>query len=228
MNERFIVMLDDVNITITKQQLDQFERYFQELITWNNKLNLTSITEQYEVYLKHFFDSICLVKAVKLKNQTLLDVGSGAGFPSIPLKIMFPSLQITILDALKKRIDFLQELSDKLEIDVTLMHGRAEEYDQREQYDIVTARAVANLQILSELCLPFVKVNGLFLAMKGPNYQTEIDASHHALKELNGNVEEIITYPIEELDRTIIKIRKQKETPTKYPRRYKKIKSKPL
>lgn len=228
MNERFVAMLEELNISISKQQLEQFKRYFEELISWNKKLNLTSITDQYEVYVKHFYDSICLVKSVTLSNQTILDVGSGAGFPSIPLKILFPSLQITILDALKKRIDFLQVLADKLEINVTLIHGRAEEFDKREYYDIVTARAVANLQMLSELCLPFVKVNGFFLSMKGPNYQTEVDASQHALQELNGEIEAIVSYPIEQLDRTIIKIRKTNVTPSKYPRRYKKIKSKPL
>lgn len=228
MDERFVAMLEELGIIVSEQQLNQFRLYYRELIAWNKKLNLTSITEQHEVYIKHFFDSLCLIKATDLEHQTLLDVGSGAGFPSIPLKIMFPSLQITILDALKKRIDFLEVLADKLAIDVTLIHGRAEEFDQREEFDIVTARAVANLQILSELCLPFVRIDGLFLAMKGPNFQTEVEASNHALKELHGKMEEIITYPVEDLERTIIKIRKTKDTPLKYPRRYKKIKSKPL
>lgn len=228
MNERFVAMLEELDITISERQLHQFEQYFNELITWNKKLNLTSITDKYEVYLKHFFDSICLVKASSFEDQTLLDVGSGAGFPSIPLKIMYPSIQVTILDALKKRIDFLTILADKLDIDIELIHGRAEEYTKREQFDIVTARAVANLQMLSELCLPFVKINGFFLAMKGPHYEDELQASNHALEELHGTLEDVITYPIENLNRTIIKIRKTNKTPERYPRRYKKIKSKPL
>lgn len=228
MNERFVAMLEELDITITNRQLEQFSLYFSELIAWNKKLNLTSITDPYEVYLKHFFDSISLVRAMSFDTQTLLDVGSGAGFPSIPLKIMFPSLQITILDALQKRIDFLKELTNTLGVDASLVHGRAEEYDQREQFDIVTARAVANLQILSELCIPFVREEGYFLAMKGPNYNPELQAATNALEILGAEVEDIFTYPIEELNRSIIKIKKIGITPVKYPRRYKKIKSKPL
>jgi 16S rRNA (guanine527-N7)-methyltransferase len=228
MNERLIEMLEELGIRLSDHQLRQFDTYFRLLVDWNQKLNLTSITERDEVYLKHFIDSLSLVRAVALSNQHILDVGSGAGFPSIPLKIVFPEIRITIIDAIQKRIVFLEELSSQLGIQVTLIHGRVEELPHREHYDIVTARAVANLRILSELCIPFVCVGGYFLAMKGPQFQEEVDESKQAFDILQAQLVDIITYEIEHLDRSIIKLKKLHPTPEKYPRRFKKIKSKPL
>jgi len=228
MDERLVSMLAELGLSLTDHQMKQFESYYKLLIEWNKKLNLTSITQREEVYLKHFFDSLSLIRATTMSDQTLLDVGSGAGFPSIPLKIVFPDLDVTIVDAIQKRIGFLSELVSELDIRVNLIHGRVEELQHREHYDIVTARAVANLRILSELCIPFVKVGGHFLAMKGPNYEEELDESRQAFDILEAELEEIVTYPIEHLERSIIKIRKVRPTPSKYPRRFKKIKSKPL
>ena len=156
MKEQFISQLKLIGITLNDKQITQFEDYFLQLIEWNKKMNLTTITEKEEVYIKHFLDSVYLTKICKLDKQRILDVGSGAGFPSIPLKIVFPDLQVTIIDSLNKRIQFLEDLTKKLGINATLIHGRAEEHTKREYYDIVTARAVANQSILSELCIPFV------------------------------------------------------------------------
>jgi 16S rRNA (guanine527-N7)-methyltransferase len=225
---QFHDMLEQIGLSITPHQYDQFERYYQELIAWNKKLNLTSITDRDEVFLKHFYDSLSLVRAIPLVDQSLLDVGSGAGFPSIPLKILFPHLKVTILDAMQKRIAFLEHLTEALQIDVTLIHGRAEEFDQREVYDIVTARAVANLTMLSELCIPFVRPSGYFLAMKGPGCQDELDRSKRAIATLSAHIDDVVQYRIDHLNRCIVKVRKDSITPSQYPRRYKKIKSKPL
>lgn len=226
--EQFRTMLEQIGLSITPRQQEQFNIYYRELIAWNKKLNLTSITDREEVYRKHFYDSLCLVRALPLADETVLDVGSGAGFPSIPLKIMFPHLQVTILDAMQKRIVFLEHLVEALGIDVTLIHGRAEEFDHRERYDIVTARAVANLTMLAELCVPFVRPGGRFLAMKGPGYHDELERARRAFRILEATVEDVVLYRIDHLNRCIIMVRKDGITPTQYPRRYKKIKSRPL
>ncbi|QMS85032.1 16S rRNA (guanine(527)-N(7))-methyltransferase RsmG [Candidatus Xianfuyuplasma coldseepsis] len=228
MIEQFQHMLEECGIQLSPKQEQQFAHYYNLLMEWNSKLNLTSITEKEEVYLKHFYDSICLTKAISLSNQTILDVGSGAGFPSIPLKIIFPDLQITIIDALQKRVRFLHELTDTLGISVELIHGRAEEFSRRETYDIVTARAVSNLRMLCELCIPFVKHHGVFLAMKGPGYQEEVIDSKNTIQILGGTLEDTILYHVNHFERSIVVVRKTATTPTKYPRRYNKIKSKPL
>lgn len=228
MNEKFISMLQELNLSITKEQYDKFEQYYQLLIDWNHKLNLTSITEQDEVYIKHFYDSLCLVKSCAIESQAFLDVGSGAGFPSIPLKIMFPNIKVTIIDALHKRIVFLRNLVDKIGVDVELIHGRVEEFKRRNEFDIVSARAVANMQMLSELCIPFVKVGGVFLCMKGPQYEEELKTSKRAIKILGGEVVNEVQYQVDRFKRTIIVVEKREATPPIYPRKYNKIKSKPL
>lgn len=228
MNNNFAKLLSNLNIELNELQVKQFETYYQMLIEWNDKINLTSITLKEEVYTKHFFDSICLIKALPLSNQSLLDVGSGAGFPSIPLKIIFPDLKITIIDALNKRIKFLMELTKELDIDIELIHGRAEEFNRKNSYDLVTARAVANLRMLSELCIPFAKIGGYFIAMKGPSYKTELSESKNAIRILGGKTENTIEYEIENQFRSIIKIKKIEKTKDKYPRIFGKIKSKPL
>lgn len=228
MREKFELLLKGLNIELTDKKYNQFIKYYELLIEWNNKINLTAITEFEDVFIKHFYDSLCLVKGVELCNQRLLDVGSGAGFPSIPLKIIFEDLDITIIDSLNKRINFLKLLTESLEIDAKLIHGRAEEHKYRNHYDIVTARAVSNLQILSELCIPFVKRGGVFIALKGSNYTEELEKSSKAFSILGGKLNNVIEYNIEGLGRSLIIIDKVKETNSKYPRIYGKIKSNPL
>ncbi len=229
MNTEFKSLVEEeLGISLTSKQLNQFEIYYNSLVSYNKKINLTAITDYDEVFKIHFLDSLLLRKAYKFNNQSIFDVGSGAGFPSIPLKILFPSLNITIIDALQKRINFLNDLTKQLSITVNLIHGRAEDQKFREEFDIVTARAVANLRLLSELCLPFVKINGYFLAMKGPNYKEELKQSSNAINLLGGKPKAIVEYQIDDMSRTIIKIQKVKKTPNKYPRKFSKIKSNPL
>ncbi len=223
------LIASSLGIQLTNHQLNQFELYFETLVEWNQKMNLTAITEKEAVYHKHFYDSLCLIKAYSLNDQNILDVGSGAGFPSIPLKIVYPQLKITIIDALKKRITFLDTLVNKLDLKgVNLIHGRAETFDAKETFDIVTGRAVAKLNVLSELCLPFVKENGYFLAYKGSDVKEEIDQAKNAITILKGNIIKSIQFKVFNEQRAIIVIQKLSKTPKKYPRQFKKIKSNPL
>jgi len=219
---------EELKISLNEKQISQFEIYYKTLIEYNQKINLTSITEHSEVYKKHFLDSIMLATAFPFYNQSVLDIGSGAGFPSIPLKIVFPELRITIIDSLQKRINFLQDLTDKLSISVELLHGRAEELNRKEEFDVVTARAVANFRVLSELCIPYVKVSGVFLSMKGPNYKEELEQSKNAISTLGGKLVAVHKYQIYDMNRIIIQVQKIKQTPKKYPRKFSKIKSNPL
>lgn len=228
MKTKFSNMLDSLGITITEEKYNKFVTFYEILIEWNKNINLTAITNFEDVFMKHFFDSLCLVKGVKLSNQTLLDVGSGAGFPSIPLKIIFEDLDITIIDSLNKRIKFLEELSKSLDIKVRLIHGRVEEHKFKNHYDIVTARAVSKLPILTELCLPFVKVGGIFIALKGPKFKEEYEDSKNAISTLGGKLSKTIVYEIDNQSRTLIVINKVQKTKKQYPRIYGKIKSKPL
>ncbi len=228
MREKFELLLNGLNINLTQKMYDQFMKYYEILIEWNSKINLTAITEFDEVFIKHFYDSLCLVKGIKLTNQSLLDVGSGAGFPSIPLKIVYENLDITIIDSLNKRINFLKILTQELNINTKLIHGRAEEHKNRNYYDLVTARAVSNLQVLSELCIPYVKKEGYFIALKGSNFKKELENSSNAIKTLGGKLNKVIEYDIEGIGRSLIIINKVKETNSKYPRIYGKIKSNPL
>jgi 16S rRNA (guanine527-N7)-methyltransferase len=191
-------------------------------------MNLTAITEEIEVYKKHFFDSLNITRVLDFESQRLLDVGSGAGFPSIPLKIMFPDLRVTIIDALQKRITFLRVLCDELNIEAELIHGRAEEYMRKHVFDVVTARAVANLRMLSELCIPFVRVGGKFFAMKGPKLQVELQDSLDAITILGGKVDRIETYVYDDQERSILIVDKVNKTEKKYPRAFKQIKKNPL
>ena len=228
MREKFELLLNEINIELTDKKYNQFIKYYETLEEWNNKINLTAITEFEDVFIKHFYDSLCLVKGIDLNNQSLFDVGSGAGFPSIPLKIVFEDLDITIIDALNKRIKFLEVLVKSLDIEVELIHGRAEEHKHKNYYDIVTARAVSNLRILSELCIPFVKKTGFFIALKGLNYKEELEKSSKAISVLGGRLDNIVEYDIEGQRRSLIIINKVKDTNNKYPRIYGKIKSNPL
>lgn len=225
--QQFQHMLEEKGISLSPLQLEQFETYYKVLVEWNEKMNLTAITEEEEVYLKHFFDSVTAAFYYDLsKSVSVCDVGAGAGFPSIPLKICFPQLKVTIVDSLQKRISFLNHLAAELGLEnVAFYHDRAETFGRREgmreSFDIVTARAVARLSVLSELCLPLAKVGGTFIAMKGAAAQEEIDNGTHAVQVLGGEVKQVSTFrlPIEDSERNIIIIEKKRKTPKKYPRK---------
>lgn len=225
----FIEETKKLGIELTSQQLEKLNQFYELLISWNQKMNLTRIIEKEDVYLKHFYDSLTLSKVIDLNQDlTICDVGSGAGFPGIVLKICFPNLKITLLDSLQKRINYLNEIIKELDLkNIEAIHTRAEDYakQNREKFDIVTARAVANLKILSELCIPMVKVNGLFIAMKA-NIEEEIENSTEILKKLDSKIEKIETFylPIENSIRNIIMVQKQKTTNNLYPRRIEKMK----
>lgn len=213
-------------IELSDKQQQQFQTYYQMLVEWNEKMNLTSITEEHEVYLKHFYDSIATSFYTDLtKELTICDVGAGAGFPSIPLKIIFPNLKVTIVDSLNKRIHFLNQLAEALELDnVSFVHDRAETYgkgDYRASYDIVTARAVARLSVLSELCLPLVKKGGHFIALKSSKGEEELEEARFGIGVLGGKVLDTISYELPEDagERQMIIIDKRSQTPKKYPRK---------
>ncbi len=210
--------------------MDQFDAYFKLLVEVNEHVNLTTITEKSDVYLKHFYDSITpafFVSQIKTEPLTVCDVGAGAGFPSLPLKILFPQLKVTIVDSLNKRINFLQQLVERLQLtDVSLFHARAEEFggkrsEHRQQYDLVTARAVARLTVLSELCLPLVKVGGKMVALKAAKAEDELKDAKSAIQLLGGQIsaDDEFALPISEEKRHIIVIDKVKDTPKKYPRK---------
>lgn len=224
--EQFISQLAQDGITLSTEQVDQFATYYQLLVEWNQKMNLTAITDQAGVYLKHFYDSLCVATFFDFKQSlSLVDVGSGAGFPSIPLKICFPQLKITIVDSLKKRITFLTELVNQLGLtDVSLFHQRAETFAQekqhREQYDLAMARAVARLNVLAELCIPLVKQDGHFLALKGAKGAEELAEAKKAIQLLGATLERTrsVQLPLDGGERFFILTRKIKATPKKYPR----------
>lgn len=231
--ELFIKSLEDINIKITDKQLEQLDIYYKLLVEWNQKMNLTTILEKKDVYLKHFYDSITVVKVIDLNTiNNIIDIGSGAGFPGIVLKIFYPHLKLDILDSNNKKILFLNEVINELKLEnINLIHARAEEYalDNIDKYDLVVSRAVANLNTLIELCLPLVKVNGYFIALKGDATE-ELKFVANELQILNGKIEtkEEFALPVEQSKRTLIKIKKTLLTPKGYPRAYDKIKKKPL
>ena len=213
--------------------ISALERYAELLVEKNKVMNLTAITEPRDIATLHFLDCAALLKLADFKNKTVADIGTGAGFPGMPLRIVDPSIRITLLDSLNKRIDFLKEVCGDLSLtDVTCVHGRAEEFaaDHRESFDIVTSRAVANLQMLSELCLPLVKVGGYFLSMKSVDSEQELNDAKNAIKTLGGQIEKVVDYTIPGTDvaHRLIFIKKIKETPKKYPRMFAKIKKNPL
>lgn len=226
-------ILKNLNLVLTDRQLEQFDIYFKFLVEYNEFVNLTAITEEEDVYIKHFYDSILLGQVVDLTGErTICDVGSGAGFPSIPLKIVYPNLKVTIIDGLDKRITFLKQLVAKLGLDnVNLVHGRAEEYakEHRESFDIVTARAVARANILNELCIPLVKVGGHFVSMKGKNADEEINEGK-SLEILKGKIIKKNEYylPKEDSKRVLFLIEHFEKCPNKYPRAFASIKKNPL
>lgn len=223
----FNVSLDD--------KIDIFIKYKDLLLDWNNRINLTSITKEDEIIVKHFIDSIGVLKFVDLTNKKIIDIGTGAGFPGIPLKIVNNSIDMTLLDSLNKRILFLKELVKELNLkNIQIIHGRAEDYGQnpkfREKYDICISRAVATLSVLSEYCLPFVKIGGHFISLKGPNIEQEIKEAEKAISVLGGKIEKIENFNLPYLkeQRNIIFIKKIKQCPSNYPRKAGKPSKQPI
>lgn len=231
--EEFLKELNKIGVNLTDTQLNQLDIYANKLIEYNEHTNLTAIKNYNDIFLKHFYDSLTLTQVIDFTQvSTLLDVGTGAGFPGLVLKIVFPHLQITLLDANNKKTKFLEYITKTLDLkNVEIINDRCEKIitKKREYYDVVTARAVKNLPVLSELCIPFVKVNGYFIPMKGQNNE-EIKSSQTGIKTLNAKIEEIkkIKLPYEESQRTILKIKKIDYTNKMYPRNYDKIIKKPL
>lgn len=218
--------LDDLKLELSDSQLEQFLTFYELLVEWNSFMNLTAITEFEEVVQKHFLDSLALVKACDLQDQNLIDVGTGAGFPGIPLKIAFPELRVTLLDSLNKRINFLDTVIDTLGLkQVETIHGRAEDFaknsDYREKYDLCVSRAVSNLTTLSEYCLPFVKLNGSFISYKSEKLTEELKEAGNAVSILGGKVKNQVewTLPDSDIYRNLLIIHKKKNTPGKYPRK---------
>ena len=230
--EEFIVALNNINIHLTKEAEDALEIYASFLLKYNEHTNLTAIKTMSEIYLKHFYDSLTISKLVDFNNGKLLDVGTGAGFPGMVLAICFPNLQVDLLDSNNKKIKFLEELIKKLNLtNVQTVYSRAEDYTRvnREKYDYVTSRAVADLRVLLELNIPSLKINGEFLVMKG-NIDEELKLSQNAIKKLFCTItkKEEFTLPFNSGTRNIMIIKKTKETPAIYPRNYDKIKKRPL
>lgn len=221
--------LEAFQITLSDRQKEQFLKYYELLVEWNGFMNLTAITEFDDVMKKHFADSLSIVKAFsEIRTETLkvIDIGTGAGFPGIPLKIVFPQIELTLLDSLQKRLKFLQEVINQLELgEVELIHGRAEDFCKpsmkREQYDLCVSRAVANLATLSELCLPYVKVGGKFIPYKSEKAEEEVKAAKKAIALLGGEVKDQIEFELPEsnIGRTLVVIEKKNATPKKYPRK---------
>ncbi|WP_267667028.1 16S rRNA (guanine(527)-N(7))-methyltransferase RsmG [Leuconostoc gelidum] len=225
--EEFILAVKNVGITLTKHQIQQFEDYFNMLIATNEHVNLTAITEKNDVYLKHFYDSLTISfyeQDLQTAEKTLIDIGTGAGFPSLPLKIVFPQLKITMVDSLQKRINFLQEVVTTLDLSgVEIIHGRAEDIGQnlryREAFDYATARAVARTSVLAEYTLPFVKKGGKFIVMKGAAAQQELADGKQALATLGGVLHDEFEFSLPNGDVRYIQIvNKNKKTPKQYPR----------
>lgn len=223
------------HIELTDEQIEKLSRYYELLIEWNEKMNLTALTEPHDVALKHFCDSILLLTYAEIpENSSLIDVGTGAGFPSLPIKIVRPDIKLCLLDSLNKRLVFLSEVVKELGLnEVQIVHSRAEDgarkSDLREKFDYATSRAVAQLNVLSEYCLPYVKVGGAFLSMKGKYSEEEISNAKVGIKLLGGKTEKVDTYNLADgSERTIINVKKMSKTDRLYPRTSAKIKNKPL
>lgn len=227
MSQIFESKLNELGITLTDKQRQQFDKFYELLVEWNKVMNLTGITEYEEVNEKHFVDSLSIVKAIDMESvESVIDVGTGAGFPGIPLKIAFPHLKVVLLDSLNKRINFLNEVIAELGLtDIKTIHGRAEDYakqtEYREKFDLCVSRAVANLSTLSEYCLPYVSVDGMFVPYKSGEIDEELENSKKAVKILGGKIENVVKFqlPGTEIGRSFVKIRKIANTNKKYPRK---------
>lgn len=232
--EKLAAYSREYGVLLTQEQGEQFDNYCRLLLEWNEKMNLTAIREPEGVLIKHFIDSLALLKYADFpQGARVIDVGTGAGFPGIPLKIARPDIKLTLLDSLNKRLVFLREVSQVLGLEAELIHSRAEEGGKlpalRQRFDAAVSRAVASLHLLAEYCLPFVKVGGVFLAAKGPDIQEELSQAANAIRLLGGKVEKAECYALpDESRRTLVVVRKEKPTPVQYPRHGSKIAKKPL
>lgn len=220
------IFLEEINknsLDVTDKQIEQFYNYMIGIIDWNTKINVTAITEEKMFIVKHFIDSLTINKYVNTANS-LIDIGTGAGFPGIPLKIMNENMKVTLIDSVNKKLNVIRDLSSKIDLkNLEIIHTRAEDLaqnkDYREKYDVATTRAVSNMSTILEYMLPFVKLNGLAICMKGPNFKEELENAKKAIEILGGKVESIESLNVgEELERNIIVIKKVKNTPNKYPR----------
>lgn len=230
MKKTLTAELPTLGLSLRENQIDRLCRFGQLLLQQNQVMNLTAITEPTAVARLHFLDSLALLREEALAGKTLIDIGCGAGFPGVPLAIAEPTLRVTLLDSLQKRVNWLKTILPELGVDATCVAARAEEYvaEHREAYDVATSRAVARLNILSELCLPYVKVGGKFLALKGAMAQAEADEAKTAIEALGGRLSEIREYPVGEATHRIVVVEKVRPTPKAYPRKFAKIKQQPL
>ena len=231
--EEFIEELKKINIELSKEQLEKLDKFYNLLVEWNKKINLTRITSKEDVYLKHFYDSLTLIKAYDLtKNITLCDIGTGAGFPGIVLKICFPQLKVTLVESMQKKVRFLYQVKEKLNLkDLFICKERAEIFagNNREKYDLVTSRAMARLNVLTEMCIPLVKIKGYFIPMKA-SIDEELEEARESIKTMNSELENVVnfTLPIENSVRNLVVIKKIGYNDKRYPRKYDEIKKHPL
>jgi 16S rRNA (guanine527-N7)-methyltransferase len=234
--ELLIKASDELGINLNETQINQFLLYKKLLLEWNEKINLTAIIDENEIILKHFVDCLSIGAVYNIApNTRIIDVGTGAGFPGVPIKIAYPEVNMTLLDSLNKRITFLDELSLQLGLEnVNLVHARAEDGGQnklyREKYDLCASRAVANLAVLAEYCLPFVAVTGHFVALKGPDVEEELNESKVAIKKLGGEIIDVkkVKIPYSDINHSIVIIRKIRQTPSQYPRKAGKVSKEPI
>jgi len=230
MRQALAAGLPALGLTLSDEQLDQFCEFGRLLVEKNQVMNLTAITEPEAVAQLHFLDSMTVLKAWDCRGKSVIDVGCGAGFPGVPLAIAEPTARVTLLDSLQKRMNWLQEVLPQLGVQAQVVAARAEEYvaKHREQYDAAVSRAVARLNVLCELCLPYVKVGGVFLALKGAMTAEEVAEAKHAISVLGGRVKEVLEFPVADAVHRIVVIEKIKPTPPQYPRKFAKIKQSPL